>query len=66
LLRENESDFWINLQQKSGVDESILNKLKEIILGLNEFKQVSPNFLLRLNNLLEEFYAQSGKYKRHE
>jgi len=66
LLRENDTDFWINLQQKSGVNTSMLNKLKEIILRLDQLKQASPEYLLRLNTLLEDFYAQSGKYKQYE
>lgn len=66
MLRENDTDFWEHLRQKSGVEEKTMNKIKEMILALPKFNAVSPEFLLRLNNLLEDFYAQSGKYPRSE
>ncbi|MBI1222247.1 MAG: hypothetical protein GC180_06540 [Bacteroidetes bacterium] len=62
LLRENEDDFWDKLQQKSGAKEITIRKLKEMITTIHQFKQMSPDYLIRLNSLLEDFYAESGKY----
>ncbi|MHB1277850.1 MAG: DUF4350 domain-containing protein [Bacteroidia bacterium] len=66
LLHEHETDFWIKLRQKSGAKETTIHKLKEMIQAIDTFKQISPAFLGRLNNHLEDFYAQTGKYPYHE
>lgn len=66
LLHEHETDFWTKLQQKSGVKEVTIHKLKEMILAMDKFTQISPEFLGRLNTHLEDFYAQTGKYPYHE
>lgn len=66
MLHEHESDFWIKLQQKSGAKETTIHKLKEMIQAMDTLKQISPQFLSRLNSYLEDFYAQTGKYPYHE
>ncbi|MDX5430643.1 MAG: hypothetical protein LPK49_06335 [Bacteroidota bacterium] len=66
LLHENDVDFWLHLQKKTGVKEDVLKKLKDMILATSSFTRISPEYLLRLNTHLEEFYAQSGKYHGNE
>lgn len=66
MLHENEPDFWVKLQQKSGAKEKTVRKLKDMILAFHNLKGVSRDFLLVLNGHLEDFYAQSGKYPSHE
>lgn len=66
LLHEHESDFWTLLQQKSGAKEHTIQKLKEMIQAMSSLKDISPEFLNRLNTHLEDFYAQTGKYPYHE
>lgn len=65
-LSDQDPDFWKHLEMKSAVDPKTLKKLRQMLQGLPGLSEVGPEFLLRLNQHLESFYNQTGKYHTHE
>lgn len=56
---ETDTDFSQTLSQKSGADPALISKIMQYAPQLQPNAQTSDDELIRLNQLIEQFYAQS-------